>query len=218
LVVIAIISILASLLMPSLKSASEKGRQIKCASNLRQLHQAVLFYTQDNNDFVPPAFAGNLVWFFRLYPYIPNPSKTGPSGFNPSVKSPSSVYFCPSNPQYYNQVAPWKHTNYALNRYFGIDWSGGWNAVAEVVGGAGNGDRRPIQVGSVPNPSGTILFGDVLPQASGYFPYSIVSSDTASLLFAYHNGNGNWMMLDGHVAAIGSAMSKTNAFAGNGMF
>jgi prepilin-type N-terminal cleavage/methylation domain-containing protein len=50
LVVIAIISLLAALLLPSLKSARERGRRAVCASNERQLGLAMNMYANDFND------------------------------------------------------------------------------------------------------------------------------------------------------------------------
>lgn len=48
LIVIAIIAILASLLMPALGAAREKGRSTACCNNLKQLHFAAAQYTGDS--------------------------------------------------------------------------------------------------------------------------------------------------------------------------
>jgi len=47
LVVIAIIAILAALLLPALSSAKQKGKQIQCVSNLRQMTTSYFMYQQD---------------------------------------------------------------------------------------------------------------------------------------------------------------------------
>ena len=50
LVVIAVIAILASMLLPALGKAKEKGRQAKCMSNLRQISLGTTMYADDNRD------------------------------------------------------------------------------------------------------------------------------------------------------------------------
>ncbi len=53
LVVIAIIAILASMLLPTLASAKEKGARTQCVSNNRQLGLAVQMYAMDSQDYMP---------------------------------------------------------------------------------------------------------------------------------------------------------------------
>lgn len=53
LIVIAIIAILAGMLLPALNSARETARGIACRNNLGSIGKAVLFYTGDNQEYLP---------------------------------------------------------------------------------------------------------------------------------------------------------------------
>ena len=54
LVVIAIIAILASMLLPALQQARERGRSAKCISNMKQVGMGFVGYTDEFRGVVPP--------------------------------------------------------------------------------------------------------------------------------------------------------------------
>lgn len=107
LIVIAIISILSSLLLPVLNSAREKARAISCVTNLKQWGFLLNNYASDNNDFGPSpeipeedgAFSGgNLLkhhyWsLFLTHLYIKNLGK-GSTFFHGQV--PRKLILCPT--------------------------------------------------------------------------------------------------------------------------
>ncbi len=56
LVVIAIIALLVGLLLPSLAGARREAKALKCAANARSVVQAVVSYSADYKDQIPPAY------------------------------------------------------------------------------------------------------------------------------------------------------------------
>src|SRR5437867_3564303 len=82
LVVIAVIAILAAILYPVLAAAREKARQTSCASNLKQIGNAVQMYNQDYDGTYPtnpypgsmsnPEQQGFTPYYVKLFPYCRN--------------------------------------------------------------------------------------------------------------------------------------------------
>jgi prepilin-type N-terminal cleavage/methylation domain-containing protein/prepilin-type processing-associated H-X9-DG protein len=70
LVVIAIIGILASMLLPALKTARDKAKAIACASNLKQVAYGCLSYADSYNAFIFPCKYTppdpDIVWYLNL--------------------------------------------------------------------------------------------------------------------------------------------------------
>jgi len=67
LVVVAIIALLVAVLIPSLQKAREQAKIVQCASNLRTIGQALVFYVEANQDRLPAAGRGG---FEHLHKYI----------------------------------------------------------------------------------------------------------------------------------------------------
>lgn len=75
LVVITIIAILASLLLPSLSKARDKGKQSSCQNNLKQFGLAIAMYADENESYTPLLFytilsSAGPTWADHLAPYL----------------------------------------------------------------------------------------------------------------------------------------------------
>ena len=90
LIVIAMIAILAGMLLPALNSARQRARAIKCFSNNKQVFLGIKHYTDDYNNYLPPAcFNGAyaLVSLCKLGYFGGNPSSVSNFGICPSLSS-----------------------------------------------------------------------------------------------------------------------------------
>lgn len=98
LVVIAIIAILAAILFPVFAQARAKARQATCVSNMKQLGIAILMYTQDYDETLPPSnysaapLAGNVGWYYLVDPYV---KASMPTSMAQLGQARLSIFVCP---------------------------------------------------------------------------------------------------------------------------
>lgn len=154
LVVLAIISILASLLLPAIALAKEKARSIFCVNNLKQIGLAMTIYADDHNDFLVPAEynVNNGAKFQEGWPTILYNQQYLPaerSGDFYSVPAGKSVFRCPSGiPKVYSfdpisrddpeGAKAWPFASESTGRKFYIDcWYG-------INGSTGNPQKWPF--------------------------------------------------------------------------
>lgn len=109
LVVVAIIALLISILLPSLRGAREQARRTLCATNLRTIGHATYYYTQAHRDYYPGAGS----WPELVGPYVHRESRgrvenldqdPGTGEYTARV----DTYLCADDIQYITSGMVWK--------------------------------------------------------------------------------------------------------------
>ena len=213
LVVIAIIAILASILLPALNSARQKGLEASCKNNLKQIGSAFLQYMNDNEDYIPIIYAG--VWtsseianqgYYWYATYFGTGAIHG--AIAPYIRT-KAVQFCPANQM---QTASGKQSNYTANCYTMSNGSGSVHP---------EGSYKDVwhKIVKFKSPSSSIALLDCGNRASDYnnYWYALYHWDANAAADAKlgpegpHNKNHNAMYLDGHVNTIINIFQYTPA-------
>jgi prepilin-type N-terminal cleavage/methylation domain-containing protein len=100
LVVIAIIALLVGLLLPALAKAQRNARSLKDKAQIKQIHQAMLVFANDNDDILPtPGLINRLP-----NPYHPDGEQdmpgAGPEDYNKNTTA--NLYSCMIAQEYFN--------------------------------------------------------------------------------------------------------------------
>lgn len=194
LVVIAIIAILAGLFVPGVTKAREKGRQIACMNNMRQIWLAFRMYANDNEDDVFPGY--NNSFDIGMMQYFGGSDKSKFAEFYWQHQ----IMHCPSDKaeRARNDLPP---RSYAMNL-------GLWDYTMEASSSRGPTSKNGTAKFSEIDLSGTVLLFE--------FPYfdNLVGGPSRSAIDGYEgsssiilsHGNGsNMLFCDGHVAWISQA-------------
>ena len=178
LVVIAIIMILSAMLLPTLNSAREKGRKIKCVNNLKQIGAAHDFYSSDYNDYVLPCYNISYGYWY----YAPRPDIWTYLGYNKTgriFQNTYSVALCDSdeNPQKLGTLFP--RLSYAQNAQTGYNYTAGTFLAYKL-----SQYRYPTEFMM------TTEYSDCFANNNGSSQFTLVNR---------HSGHVNILYKDGHV-------------------
>lgn len=207
LVVIGIIAILAALLLPALKTAREKAKDILCKSREKQFCLWIMNYYDDYKNWYPVNTTSNPALNFpnQMNPYMGKWTIDGTS----RVKSASQNFFlCPSNPYQGIPTADatlirktaiihnsWLVVNYTMNSYFGY---------AQQDGGTQLPFRK-MRKGAPSNPGRLVMMAEASGNgtAETYWGYLGGAMNIPGLGAFFHPGTKtNLLFTDGHVGSF----------------
>jgi prepilin-type N-terminal cleavage/methylation domain-containing protein/prepilin-type processing-associated H-X9-DG protein len=220
LVVVAVISILATLLLPTLSRARDGARIVHCKNNQHQLVMGMFMYSEDNDDWLPlPGFCHNhpANWVYReldanknvltngrpihaesgsIFSYVTSQRRVLP--FDPNNKSSFPIYRCPDT----GSAGDATRVTYSMNVFVQGDTA------------KHDPDVEPASTArsAVANPDQKVLLVDDDPKGVvvGTFIAVNFKSSILGKVSTYHdrpfefphNDRGNIVFMDGHIATI----------------
>ena len=198
LVVVVIIAILASILLPALKGAKDMARRTICAGNLKQLGNAMNFYIDTFQDYLPPCDDGaGYTWamMFVDLGYYSSPPK-------PGIYHPLG---CPSNPKPYLGSYGYNYMYLGSSMYLSLGVGGGQ-------------DRRLVKITLIRKPSETIMMADTyyditIPDDPGEFYLLNPWPTNWYTLGPRHSNGANILWVDGHTTYF-KPESLVNRYSG----
>lgn len=186
LIVIAIIAILASMLLPALRNARGKAREIQCLGNLKQLGVCFSLYGEDYNGAVAGSSSSswpNNIWAILIPPYYGVP------------KNPTGVWYpwhksCRTCPEYASL-----HGSFVDNHPYGTTYT------MNVACRAEKHNLPFFSIYSVKNPSTIpLIFDGIIKEGSDYSTntFNDTPEGVTGSIGTFHSKGGNFLFFDMH--------------------
>ncbi len=216
LIVIAIISILASMLLPALNSTREKARSINCVSQLRQTINGGLAYSQDYNGCVPRAcnYASDKYSWVTLMcnklQYLPRKILICPSSRN--VPEAALIPSSGTEYAYFNTygISRWNNNNALITRF-----GNPYYDITHQTGSNSNG----YYLHRIQNSSAFVLYADTAvdssksatPRTVWEFTPRSRTADGGAVYLTHPNNRAGVAYADGHAELASRNLLSSNS-------
>ncbi|HEX8296138.1 MAG TPA: prepilin-type N-terminal cleavage/methylation domain-containing protein [Chthoniobacteraceae bacterium] len=218
LVVLAVITVLGTLILSATHIVKEKAQSAQCVSNLRQLAAANLAHAAENNgQFVQAQERENLIRWHGIRSGATEAFNAEKGPLAPYLGTEARVKLCPAFRDALKDSESFEES------------TGGYGYNALYIGGTPADRFRAERMSNVPRPANTVMFTDTaFARARGIQEYAYSepfrSTDSAGRLrgalspsvhFRHHD-RANVAWCDGHVSGESfSALGKLNSYGGD---
>jgi prepilin-type N-terminal cleavage/methylation domain-containing protein/prepilin-type processing-associated H-X9-DG protein len=200
LIVIAIIAILASMLLPALRSAKNKAQQIQCVNNLKQMASASYEYANDYMGVFPAGrsyYSVAYSWQEAIAEYL-NIKPVAPWTSNPTyelintINNTPTVFYCKLGAE--NARRKGSGSNFEKMGLYGIN-----NRIDSYNSGSDPANNKWVKPSSIKCSSGTPLYSDAYVHDTGGIQNYVHQTCPPEIV---HGNGANFLMIDGHAMKI----------------
>lgn len=187
---LAIISILVALIVPSLGKYRSMSRQTQCASNLRQIHSAILMNANENNGMLMLAYEYgpkndvNAMW------YEPKSQLASYVGGSEMLKK---IAICPE--LYIAGSSPKDKMGNSIRSENGLPFVVNYNVLSNNPG-----DAVRVRISQISKPSQTVMMADTKMVGSWGQGFSVPEYTSWERIGTPHNNKTSVLWCDGHIS------------------
>ncbi len=210
LLVIAVISILASMLLPALNQARGRARATTCLNNMHQIGKGFMSYMDDNKNYL--IFGGYvnppITWWMPWGCFILDDPGNAETVKVSAKYIPAKTAICPETTGKY--ANPWSANGLVnLTGTADADYQNNIGGKASSIGRKlcfSNGNGTWYRFDRLKQPSAAIIYGDATTWSATALPsnyeFRANHANTGGVLHTRHGNRANVLFADGHIGTL----------------
>lgn len=213
LIVVAIIGILASILLPALKKAKDRAKDISCLGQLKQLGLVHISYAGDWDGCIPPYLNNaNKTWIRIMTDNAYMPYYKANQGGRPFFSCPS---YGPDS--YYTQQHRVEQLTYGMGIDINMEIEGCWKITTPKVRVKNVAHPEWVERSDNYSQSEFMMFADsarlgMATNGQWYYFWNRTTKDADKVLHLRHSNKANTVFADGHVEGVDKTLAAKSGY------